>query len=111
MIKARGRPMPRQRVNWQTVRLEYISDRSTTYVSLATKYSVPERTLRWHAKRERWREERDLHCLKVAKKLTVNTANRSVVTVAKLNEQHLERSNHLRALLDTRLYEKTLEGK
>ena len=99
--------MARNRVDWQAIRLEYISDRGGTYRSLAAKYDVPERTLRWHAMKESWRDERVLHRHKIADNLAVSTANSVLLTVQQLNEHWLQLSNQMRALLEHKLYVRT----
>ena len=103
--------MPRNRVDWQAIRLDYIGNSAATYLSLAERYGVPERTLRWHAKREHWREERDRHCRKVADKLTAETARAAEVTIQELNDAHLKRSGQMRALLEHKLVARGPDGR
>lgn len=96
--------MARNQVDWQPLRLEYISYRGSTYRSLSAKYGVPERTVRWHATKEKWRDERQLQRLKVADNLAASTANAVVLTVGQLNDRWLERSERMQALLEHKLY-------
>jgi hypothetical protein len=101
----------RKRVNWEPIRLEYIHDGTATYTSLADKYGVSAYTLKWHAERERWRDERKTHCLKVVDKLSASRAAAALPTIQEVNEQWLKQSKELRYMLDRMLKQRGVDGR
>ena len=45
-------------MDWQAVKIEYITDADASYRSLSEKYGIPRSTLEKRARREKWPEER-----------------------------------------------------
>lgn len=67
--------------NWKRISSEYIKG-DIAMCPLAKKYGVPERTLKDHAKRERWSERRGEYRLSEAQKASAAVAEKEETAVA-----------------------------
>lgn len=65
-----------ERADWQAIKIEYITDPSASYRSLAEKHGVPRSTLEKRARREGWPKERQASCGRAVRKAVKAHENR-----------------------------------
>ena len=75
----------KHKLNWNRIRAEYIGG-GCSYRSLSEKYGVPFGTLRIHAEKEHWREEREKAAQEVNKRAAQETAEHAALNAVKLEK-------------------------
>mgnify|MGYP000238755208 CR=1 FL=1 len=90
-INKRGGDVAQKRdePNWKRIKAEYVRG-GISQQKLADKYSVPIRTIKEHARKEKWSELRKEACTKAAQKMVQKTADIQADTVAKMLQMQSE---------------------
>jgi len=90
-INKRGGDVAQKRdgPNWKKIKAEYVRG-GISQQKLADKYSVPIRTIKEHARKEKWLELRKEACTKAAQKMVQKTADIQADTVARMLQMQSE---------------------
>ena len=75
--------------NWKKIKAEYVRG-GISQQKLADKYGVPVRSVKEHARKEKWSELRKEACTKAAQKMVEKTADVQADTVAKMLQMQSE---------------------
>lgn len=97
--------------DWLKIKLDYVQGTDTLEV-VAERHGKKFGTVRWHAHRERWQQERQTYQVKLTQSLNTLAANKSAADMLReLDIKQLKRNEEMRFIIDSRLKERDASGK
>ena len=93
------------------MKMEYAHNAACTTKEIGSKYNIPESTVRWHAFKEKWNEERAVFQAKVSAKIVESAASKDAVTILRdINKKQLQWNEEMRYAINALLKTRNTEG-